>query len=80
MVTTKTNNGQRIVKAIALALMAFSPVASHAQGAEDAKGVHSVYTNSFKDNWEFSLGVEYLAFYSSFEKSAPFFNFYDFIH
>ena len=45
------------------------PSSSEAQETERQLPVRSVYTNSFRDNWEFSFGVEYLSFYSQYEKN-----------
>ena len=64
---SKTSDYRFMLKTLALTAMLLAPAAGHSQEVQAGKSVHSVYTNSFKDNWEFSFGVEYLAFYSQFE-------------
>lgn len=66
--TSKTNRLRHLLTAAAVTglLLNTLPVLSQENGSKEA--VRSVYTNSFKDNWEFSFGVEYLSFYSQFEK------------
>lgn len=68
MATTAKKTISMMVKTLILSTVLLSPVSSYAQESQKKEGVRSVYTNSFKDNWEFSFGVEYLAFYSQFEQ------------
>ena len=67
MATTTKKSG-KLTKATAMAAMLLVSVPCLAQETGKEQPVRSVYTNSFKDNWEFSFGVEYLSFYSQFEK------------
>ena len=69
MATTAKKTVNMMVKTLILSTVLLSPVSSYAQESQKKEGVRSVYTNSFKDNWEFSFGVEYLAFYSQFEQN-----------
>ena len=56
-----------MLRALALTAILTAAVPGFAQETQGQQPVRSVYTNSFKDNWEFSVGVEYLSFYSQFE-------------
>lgn len=67
--TSKKPDYRSCLKALALSVMLLAPASVFSQEIQNSKPVHSVYTNRFKDNWEFSFGVEYLAFYSQFEKN-----------
>ena len=69
MATTrsKTTEIRFMLRALALTAILTAAVPGFAQKTQGQQPVRSVYTNSFKDNWEFSVGVEYLSFYSQFE-------------
>lgn len=67
MATTKNTSFRTCMKAAAMIVMMAAPASASSQEVQQKSTVRSVYTNSFKDNWEFSFGVEYLAFYSQFE-------------
>ena len=57
-------------RTVLMTMLAAVSLQSFSQVEEDmTKPARNVYTNSFRDNWEFSFGVEYLSFYSSYESS-----------
>ena len=60
---------RNLAKALALTVILLVPSSGYAQEMGKKEPVRRVYTNSFKDNWEFSFGVEYLSFYSQYEKN-----------
>ena len=67
--TYKTTEIRHLMRVAALSVLFLVPSSSEAQETERQLPVRSVYTNSFRDNWEYSFGVEYLSFYSQYEKN-----------
>jgi len=57
---------QQLRRFIVIMTVMVSCLCGYAQ--DEPQVTRNVYTNLFKDNWEFSFGVEYLSFYSQFEK------------